>query len=279
MRPSADVSRRINAERLLLVAWVRAILLQLAHPKIAAAVAEHSTFRGSPAAASARLRHTIDAMIALTFGTGAERDAALEGIRAIHRRVSGTLTQTSGPFAAGTPYSAEDPALLTWVHVTLIESMVLMYEELIAPLTGAARDRYCDDAADIAVALGASPHGVPRSWRELRAYIDRSYASGEIVVAQQALTIAGALLCPMRHAWARRISSWTLTPLAAGLLPDHVRVQYGFEWDRRRAVRFGRMMSLVRRIRRVLPGSVALWKRARAGHGIDIRHDYSPARR
>jgi len=279
MRPSADVSRRINAERLLLVAWLRAILLQLAHPKIAAAVAEHSTFRGSPAAASARLRHTIDAMIALTFGTGAERDAALEGIRAIHRRVSGTLKQTSGPFVAGTPYSAEDPALLAWVHATLIESMVLVYEELIAPLTSAARDRYCDDAADIAVALGASPHEVPRSWRELRAYIDRSYASGEIAVAQQALTISGALLCPMGHAWARRISSWTLTPLAAGLLPDHVRVQYGFEWNRVRAVRFGRMMSLVRRIRRVLPGSVALWKRARSGHCIDIRHDYSPARR
>jgi len=279
MRPSADVSRRINAERLLLVAWLRAILLQLAHPKIAAAVAEHSRFRGSPAAAWARLRHTVDAMIALTFGTGAERDAALEGIRAIHRRVSGTLTQASGPFAAGTQYSAEDPALLAWVHVTLVESMVLVYEELIAPLSSAARDRYCDDAAHIAVALGASPYEVPRSWRELRAYIDRSYASGEIVVAQQAMTISGALLCPIRHAWAHQISSRTLTPLAAGLLPDHVRVQYGFEWNRVRAVRFGQMMSLLRRVRRVLPGFIALWERARSGDCMDVQHDYLPARR
>jgi uncharacterized protein (DUF2236 family) len=127
MRPASDVSRRINAERLLLLAWLRAILLQLAHPLIAAAVAEHSSFRGSTAGAWARLRHTIDAMLALTFGTGVERDAALEGIRAIHRRVSGTLTQASGPFAAGTRYSAEDPALLAWVHATLIESIVLVY--------------------------------------------------------------------------------------------------------------------------------------------------------
>src|SRR5215471_7140232 len=228
MRTASDVSRRINAERLLLLAWMRAILLQLAHPLIAAAVAEHSTFRGSPAAAWGRLRHTVDAMIALTFGTGFERDAALEGIRAIHRRVSGTLTQARGPLAAGTRYSAEDPALLAWVHATLIESIVLVYEELITPLSSADRDRYCDDAAELAVALGASPHEVPRSWRELRAHIDRRYASGEIVVAQQALKVSGALLCPIRHAWARQISARAVTLLAAGVLPDHVRVQYGF---------------------------------------------------
>jgi uncharacterized protein (DUF2236 family) len=265
MRPASDVSRRINAERLLLLAWLRAILLQLAHPLIAAAVAEHSSFRGSTAGAWARLRHTIDAMLALTFGTGVERAAALEGIRAIHRRVSGTLTQASGPFAAGTRYSAEDPALLAWVHATLIESIVLVYEELVAPLSSAARDRYCDDAAEMAVALGVPHHHVPRSWCELRAYIDGRYASGEIVVAQEALTISGALLCPMRQAWARRISSGTLAPMAAGLLPDHVRLQYGFEWNHARAVRFGRMMWLLRRIRRVLPGFIALWKPARSG--------------
>jgi len=279
MRRASDVSRRINAERLLLVAWVRAILLQLAHPLIAAAVAEHSTFRGTPAAASARLRHTVDAMIALTFGTGAERDAALEGIRAIHRRVSGTLTLASGSFAAGTRYSAEDPALLAWVHATLTESMVLVYEELIAPLSSAARDRYCDDAAELAVALGASPHEVPRSWRELRAYLDRRYASGEIVVGREALMVSGALLCPIRQAWERQIITPTLTLLAAGLLPDHVRAQYGFKWNAVRAARFGRMMSLVRRVRRVLPGFIALWKRARSGDCIVVQHDYSTARR
>ena len=76
LRPASDVSRRINAERLLLIAWLRAILLQFAHPLIAAAVAEHSSFRGSTTAAAARLRHTVHAMLALTFGSDAERDAA-----------------------------------------------------------------------------------------------------------------------------------------------------------------------------------------------------------
>ena len=153
MRAASDVSRRINAERLLLIAWVRAILLQFAHPLIAAGVAQHSTFRGGPMAAWARLRHTLGAMLALTFGTDAERDAAVDGIRAIHRRVNGTLAHACGPFAAGSHYSAEDPALLTWVHATLIESTVLVYEQLIGPLSAAERDRYCDDAAELADVL------------------------------------------------------------------------------------------------------------------------------
>jgi uncharacterized protein (DUF2236 family) len=279
MRPASDVSRRINAERLLLLAWLRAILLQLAHPLIAAGVSEHSTFRGSTTAAWGRLRHTVDAMIALTFGTDAERDAAVDGIRAIHRRVAGTLTQAAGPFAAGTRYSAEDPALLTWVHATLIESMVLVYEELIAPLSSTARDRYCDDAAELAVALGASPDDVPRSWNEVRAYIDRRYASGEIVVGQQALAVSAALLCPIQRGRARKLSSRIATLLAAGLLPDGVRVQYGFGWNLVRAAQFARTMSLIRRLRRVLPGFLALWKRSRRGDCIAVQHDYSPAQR
>src|SRR4030095_2108459 len=180
MRPASGVSRRINAERLLLIAWLRAMLLQFAHPLIAAGVAEHSTFRGSPAAAFARLRQTVQAMLSLTYGTEVEREAALNLIRAIHRRVNGTLPSGCGCFPAGTRYSAEDPALLTWVHATLIESVVLMYEQLVEPLTAVERDRYCDDAAAVAIALGASPLVVPRSWAAVQAYLDRRYASGEI---------------------------------------------------------------------------------------------------
>jgi len=51
--PPLTVSRRINAERLALLGWSRAILLQFAHPLVAAGVADHSTFRGSPFAALA----------------------------------------------------------------------------------------------------------------------------------------------------------------------------------------------------------------------------------
>jgi len=274
MRPASDVSRRINAERVLLIAWLRAILLQFAHPLIAAAVANRSTFRGSPTAAFARLRQTVNAMLALTFGTEVERQAALEGIQKIHRRVHGVLPTGDGRFAAGTRYSAEDPALLTWVHATLIESMVLLYEQLVAPLSPDDRDRYCEDAAEFAVALGASPDDVPRSWSAVRTYLERRYASGEIVVGQQALTLTASLLSPFRP---RRLVTPAISMLAAGLLPSHVRRQYGFPWNRQRARRFRRTMVLLRLMRRVLPSFLTQWRRARPVDYPAIRHDYSAA--
>lgn len=274
MRPASDVSRRINAERLLVLAWVRAILLQLAHPLIAAGIADHSTFRGSTLAAFARFRHTVNAMIALTFGRDSERDAAVHAIRAIHRRVHGTLAQSCGPFSAGTSYSAEDAALLVWVHATLIESMVLVYEELVGCLSAAERDTYCGDAADLAVALGASNRDVPRTWNEVRAYMDDRFASGEIVVGQQALTLTASLLSPFRP---RRLVTPAISMLAAGLLPSHVRRQYGFPWNRQRARRFRRTMVLLRLMRRVLPSFLTQWRRARPVDYPAIRHDYSAA--
>ncbi|HEU5255313.1 MAG TPA: oxygenase MpaB family protein [Vicinamibacterales bacterium] len=279
MRPASDVSRRINAERLLLVAWLRAILLQLAHPLIAAGVADHSTFRGSPVAAFARLRHTINAMLALTFGTEVEREAAVGGIRAIHRRVHGVLPAACGRFAAGTRYSANDPALLTWVHATLIESMVLTYEQLVEPLTAGERNRYCEDAAELAVALGASSREVPRSWDALNAYLERMYLSGEIAVGQQSRTLAATLVCAGGGWLSRQVVAPATSFIAAGLLPPHVRMQYGFVWSRRRERRYLRTVALLRRIRRALPVRFTQWERARLVDCMAIRRDYPAAAR
>ena len=92
---------RINAERLMLLAWVRAILLQLAHPLIAAGVADHSTFRGSTTAAFSRLHQTVGAMLSIAFGDHSARQQAIDGIRTVHRRIHGTLVEECGRFAAG----------------------------------------------------------------------------------------------------------------------------------------------------------------------------------
>ena len=111
---------RVNGERLVILGWTRAILLQVGHPLIAAGVFEHSGFRTSPLAAMQRLHHTTQAMLAITFGDEHQHRAAIEGIRRIHTRVNGRLREAVGPFPAGSAFSAEDPALLLWVHASLI---------------------------------------------------------------------------------------------------------------------------------------------------------------
>jgi uncharacterized protein (DUF2236 family) len=257
-----SIARRVNGERLVLLGWGRAILLQLAHPLVAAGVFDHSGFRASAAASALRLRHTVQAMLELTFGDEGEQERALNGLRAIHRRVHGVLRDPVGPFPAGTSYSAEDPALVVWVHATLVESMITTYEWLVAPLTEAERDAYCVDAGHLAVALGAREADVPSTWGQTRAYIDRMVASNAIVVGPQARELARAVLRP-RGAWLGAPLAWINRTVTAGLLPAPIRDEYGMRWTMRHHRRWHAVGAVLRFVRRTLPDRLALWKSAR----------------
>ena len=255
------ISARVNAERFVLLGWSRAILLQLAHPLVAAGVAAHSSFREGRLTPVLRLHHTVRAMLSLTFGSEAARQATLAQINGIHRRVNGVLQETAGPFAAGTPYSAEDPALLLWVHATLLESIPLVYERVIEPLSEADRDRYCLESAPVVRALGVA-RGEPASWAAMRRYVDAMYASGQMVVSREARALAEAVLAPP--------FSWAIAPAAhvnrlftIGMLPPFLREQYGFRWTAANERALERWTRVLRRTRRVLPRPVALWREAR----------------
>lgn len=256
------VARRLNAERLVVLAWPRAILLQLAHPLVAAGVAAHSSFRGGPTAAATRLRATVHAMRALTFGTPEDHRRTLDTIRAIHRRVQGRVSVATGRFAVGTRYSAEDPALLLWVHATLLDSVPLIHTHVVGPLSAEERDRYCAESAAVAVALGARDEEVPRTWSALNAYLTQMYASGSIAIGDAARELADAVLEPPL--------SWLIAPITGlnrlvtiGTLPPHVRDQYGFVWRERDDRRLASAFRMLAAVRRRLPDRVAYWPEAR----------------
>lgn len=201
-------------------------------------------------------------MLKLTFGTDAEREAALHGIRTIHRRVHGTLPESVGGFPAGTPYSAEDPALVLWVHLTLLESVPMVYDLVVAPLSEHERDSYCEEAAWVAVALGARDDEVPRTWAGARAQLQCGYASGRIAVGPQARELANAVLSPTLG----RIvppAAWLNRLVTAGLLPPHVREQYGLAWSETRQRMLDRSIPALRAARRHMPEALALWAEAR----------------
>lgn len=256
------ISQRVNAERMVLFGWSRAILLQLAHPLIAAGVADHSHFRSGARVAVARLRGTVRSMLSLAFGDAAAYGRAIAGIRAIHMRVHGELRAPAGVFPAGTPYSAEDPALVLWVHATHIDSVLLVYDRLIAPLSDEERDAYCEEAAGVAIALGARSADVPRSWAALGRYLEGEYASGRIAVGQDARLIGDAVLFPPLtaltgpFAWANRL-------VTLGLLPAAVRGQYRYGWNDKRTRQLNRTLAVLRVVRRASPRLTALWPDAR----------------
>src|SRR3990170_4336108 len=88
---SDSVTWRINREIIVVAGWGRAILLQLAHPAVAAGVHHHSSFRGSLLSSFRRLHSTIGAMLSLTFGDSERMITAAAGINTIHDRVRGCV--------------------------------------------------------------------------------------------------------------------------------------------------------------------------------------------
>jgi uncharacterized protein (DUF2236 family) len=252
----------VNAERVVLAGWTRAILLQVAHPLIAAGVVRHSSFRDNPVSSARRLHHTVRAMLGLTFGDAPAHARVISEIRAIHRRVRGQLVDAVGIFPAGAIYSAEDPALVLWVHATLIESVLLAYDAIVEPLGMAARDAYCQEASGVALELGARQADVPLDWIGLERYLREVNGSGAIVVGADARAVATVLL---RGRFSTLIgpAAWANRLLTAGWLPADVRAQYGLEWNDARDRRFRRLLATLRQARRVMPSAVALWPEAR----------------
>ena len=257
-----SIAQRINGERLVILSWSRAILMQLVHPLIAAGVLQHSSFRGDVVQAAVRLHHTIRAMLALTFGDDRQREAALSRIGGIHRTVNGTLTSAVGPFTAGTRYSAEDPALLLWVHATLVDSAVEVYQRIVAPLSESERDDFCVESAAVLHALGGDPAVTPLTWSAMRQYIMQVEASGVLALTDETRALGGAVLAP--HAAGLPVPLTGLQRLVTiGLLPPLIRDGYRFEWDPAREARLTRALDRLRRLRGVLPLAIAQWPEAR----------------
>jgi uncharacterized protein (DUF2236 family) len=261
--PTSDnTAWKLQREVVLLAGWGRAILLQIAHPLVAQGVADHSGFSSERWARVGRLKRTIRAMLALTFGTPEESAAAAAGINRIHDRVHGQLSQPAGAFASGSGYSAHDPALLAWVHVTLVDTFLLTYERFVAPLTPAERDRYCLEATVSAPLLGIAPDALPRTAAELSACMDRMLAGGEIAVTDTARRLADEVVS--------RGLPWPARPLLAlarlptvGLLPAPIRDAYGFEWTPRQERALRVLSTATRRSVALLPPLLRHWPAAR----------------
>lgn len=256
------VAERINAERLVVLGWGRAILLQLAHPLVAAGVADHSTFRADRFARYRRLHATIAAMRALTFGTPREIEETAATINAIHDRVHGTLREDVGRFPAGTPYDAHDPDLLVWVDATLRDSLPRAYELFVAPLTPAERDSFCAEGDEVMALLGIPAGSRPADYASLQAYMEGMIEGGTIAVSATARTMGKEVVAP--PFWRMLWPAGRINRLATiGLLPPKIREAYGFSWSAADQRALDAWAGRLRRWRRHAPDLFALWPEAR----------------
>lgn len=266
-----SVTWRISGERLVVCGWSRAILMQVAHPLIAAGVARHSGFRASATAPAARLIHTIRAMLDLTFGTDAEARAIVARINAIHDRIHGVLGHGS-PHASQQSYSAHDPDLQAWVHLTLIDSALRTHALLIGPLSQDEQDRYCDESRIIADYLRVSAAQLPATVDDLQRAIDTQLASGDIVITEEARELANAILWPSigRRLWPLGLLHRLIT---IGLLPPALRTAYGLSWSPRQERTLRRLGRAIRAVHRFAPSRLTQWRAARRGAPLGLTVD------
>jgi uncharacterized protein (DUF2236 family) len=224
--PPDSVTWRVNRETTLLLGGGRALLMQIAHPLIAAGVAAHSRFEQAP---WQRLWRTLDLSLTMVFGSAAEALVAVRQIERVHAHVHGALPRDVGPFAAGTPYDANDPALLFWVHATLVDSALVAYERFVAPLRAAERAAFYAESLPSARLFGIPDEIIPPTWPAFRAYMQAMLRGPTLAIDDTSRAIAAALLDPPLPIGVRQLAR-SLRLFTVGLLPPAIRRRYGYRW-------------------------------------------------
>lgn len=235
---------RVNREIACGLAAPRAVLMQIAHPLVAAGVAEHSEFRKHR---FARLYRTAFAATAMTFGSRESALRTLDMINHKHAKVHGTLSTAAGIFPAGTRYDANDPHLKLWVLSTITDSALLAYDLLVARLSLEERCSYYQDSLIAAELFGIPPNITPNTYADFCVYVDRMFSSGTIQVSDQARAVAKALFAPTPS------GMLLLGGSAVGicLLPEKLRRDLDLDWSFRSKLRH--VPCVCRAMRRVTP--------------------------
>jgi uncharacterized protein (DUF2236 family) len=215
-----SMMRRINSEPALLLGARAALLMQLAHPLVAAAIADHSRFRDD---LMSRLRATLRTISTIVFGTEEEARAAARRVNAQHATVAGRDN-------AGRAYSATDPHLLLWVYGTLVHTSVEVYDGFVCRLTEVERATFYKESKDAARLFEVPDDFLPGSLDDLHAWMRDRIESGEVVVTPLARELAAPLLRLVP--WVPNGVAGRLAFVVASLLPNELREGYRLPLDR-----------------------------------------------
>jgi uncharacterized protein (DUF2236 family) len=259
------VTWRVQRETLLgAVGGGRALILQVAHPLVAAGVAQSSDFRADP---YGRLLRTLEATTAIVFGDPEEAETAARRVWSVHAKVKGTSVEDTDPHPAGTPFSARDPELALWVHATLFDTSLVVYERFVGRLPQDERERFYEEQKLFAEMFAVPYELIPATYAEFQDYFAR-VVERDLAVTETLLDVVDATLLrppmpwpvrPLRPGVARAFKLIT-----AGLLPPRVRDLLGLPWGPGRERLLGAAQVLVRTGLPLAPGIVREFPRARA---------------
>ena len=239
---------RLNREAMILLgAGPRALLLQIAHPSVAAGVADHSYFRSDP---WRRLSGTLRSYLTVVYGSSGAARAEIRRLNAFHRGITGP------------GYAARDPELSLWVHATMVDSTIAVADAWLEPLSAARREAFYAETRPIGRAYGVPEDRLPADIASFEQYMAAMLApAGPVRVSATARDLAVDVLRPPLAPLApwlgwvpRGAYAWTLWP-SVGLLPASVREDYGLSWGLRERAVSAWLVAGWRAWRPVLPAS------------------------
>jgi uncharacterized protein (DUF2236 family) len=212
----SSVTWRVNRESAVFLGAGRAALLQLAHPWVAVALAQHSNLLND---AVGRFHSTFRVIYTMLFGT---RRLATEAAKQLH----GLHTGIRGELRPGEHYEANEVAALRWVYATLVESAILAYEFALPPLTVSDREQYYAESKRMAALFGIPAQALPPDWTAFLHYTATMVDSPHLCVDANALALgksvlsgAGTRLRPPH--WYRALTAyWMPAPLRAAFQLD-----------------------------------------------------------
>ena len=213
----------------------RALLMQVAHPLVAVGVTEHTDYENDP---WGHLDQTMRAIWAVAFGSTQDAEEAGAEVREVHSRVKGTINERLGTYPPGTPYSAEDPELLMWVHATLVDTTLTMFPIYIRELSVDEQQHYYLEMKVMAKMFGVPYSCQPKDIDDFAQYMIDQLESDRIRVTEPAKIIAKNVLNP-KLPWGlplRAGPGWfAVRMITASMMPRRLRREYGLRWDPVRA--------------------------------------------
>jgi uncharacterized protein (DUF2236 family) len=255
---------RVDREAAIFLGAGRALLLQLAHPWVAAGIAEHSRTLRDPVG---RFHRTFAVMFTFVFGGLDQAVGAARRLHERHARIRGVLPEAAGRYAAGSAYAANAAPALRWVHATLVDAALVAHDLVLPPLGEAERERYYVETRLLGLMAGLGPEDLPPTFAEFSAFFDATLGSDELAVTAAGRAVAEAVLA---GAGSRLRAPGWYRALTASLLPEPLRSGFGLpfgEAERRRAERaLGRLRrlypALPARLRHVGPYQEAIGRLA-----------------
>lgn len=238
---------QIDRESAIFLGAGRALLLQLAHPWVAAAIEKHSDVFADP---MGRFHRTFSTVFAMVFGT---LDQSITAARRLHRRhatITGQLPWAAGPFPVGSTYRANAIPALRWVYATLIETALVAYELALPPLTSRQRELYYRESLLFAGLFGIPKECLPPDWTRFSGYFSAMVQSETLSVSKATRGIARRLITGT-DLWLPVPGSYQ--DLTIALLPPPLRERFGFSFSDSQRREIDRAVALIRRFYPFLP--------------------------